>query len=215
MMSNGERTDKTNFCPSSVEALDIVAKNAAKLSKRLYKSRPCFYFWLDDVKNAHCKCERCKELTPSDQQMIVVNAMLREIKKEIPDAKMAYLAYQDSLEAPKSIRPDDGIFLEYAPIEKYKTQDEELIKAERNALLSQREFFNFGEGKVLEYWLDNSLFSGWKKPPKKFVPDNVKIKKELAEYEKLGFQTAATFACFLGEDYEELYGVPDISGFTD
>ena len=66
-MANGERTPNLNFCVSNPEALDLVAKNAAKLAKKLYKSRPVFYFWLDDAYNCHCKCEKCKSLSPSDQ----------------------------------------------------------------------------------------------------------------------------------------------------
>ena len=215
MNAGGERTEKMNFCVSNPDALALVAKNAAALAKRLYKSRPVFYFWLDDAKNVHCKCEKCQKYSPSDQQLIAVNAMITEIKKDIPEAKMAYLAYGDTLAVPSKIRPESGVFLEYAPIEKYKNGDESLITAEREALLKQSEFFGFKDSKVLEYWLDNSLFSGWKKPPKEFTPDNAQIKKEVADYAALGFEAVATFGCFLGEDYEELYGEADISGFTE
>ena len=214
-MANGERTLNMNFCVSNQEALDIVAKNAAKLAKLLYGSRPVFYFWLDDATNIHCKCEKCRELSPSDQHLTAVNAMIREIRKEIPDAKLAYLAYMDSLEVPQKVKPEEGIFLEYAPIEKYKKAHPDRIEAERNMLLKQIDFFGLADSKVLEYWLDNSLFSGWKKPPKEFVPDNESIKKEVREYADLGFGIVSTFGCFLGEDYEELYGEADISGFTE
>jgi hypothetical protein len=214
MMANGERTKNLNFCVSNSEALDLVAKNAAELAKKLYKSRPVFYFWLDDARNAFCKCERCKKLTPSHQQLVASNAMLAEIRKEIPDAKFAYLAYQDTLEVPENVKPDEGIFLEYAPIEKYKNEAPERIVIERNMLLKQAEFFSWKDSKVLEYWLDNSLFSGWKKPPKEFIADDTAITKEVKEYADLGFDIISTFGCFLGEDYEELYGEADISAFT-
>ena len=214
-MANGERTVNMNFCVSNPDALAIVAKNAANLAKKLYKSRPVFYFWLDDARNVHCKCDKCKNLSPSDQQLIASNAMLEEIRKEIPNAKFAYLAYQDTLEVPEKTKPVDGIFLEYAPIEKYKNEEPERIEIERQMLLKQAEFFSWKDSKVLEYWLDNSLFSGWKKPPKEFKADDEKIKKEVAEYASLGFEIISTFGCFLGEDYEELYGEPDISAFTE
>ena len=214
-MANGERTPNMNFCVSNPDALALVAKNAAELAKKLYRSRPVFYFWLDDARNVHCNCEKCKSLTPSDQQLIAANAMLEAIKKEIPDAKFAYLAYLDTLEVPEKVKPADGIFLEYAPIEKYKNELPERIEIERKMLLKQAEFFSWKDSKVLEYWIDNSLFSNWKKPPKEFIPDNEKIKKEVAEYAALGFEIVSTFGCFLGEDYEELYGEADISGFTE
>ena len=214
-MANGERTPNLNFCVSNPEALALVAKNAAELARKLYKSRPVFYFWLDDAYNCHCKCEKCKNLSPSDQQLIACNAMLAEIRKYIPEAKFAYLAYQDTLEVPENVKPDEGIFLEYAPIEKYKNTAPERIEVERNMLLKQAEYFSWKDSKVLEYWLDNSLFSGWKKPPKEFKADDEKIRKEVAEYASLGFEIVSTFGCFLGEDYEELYGEPDISAFTE
>lgn len=214
-MANGERTPNMNFCVSNPDALAIVAKNAAELAKKLYRSRPVFYFWLDDARNVHCKCEKCKNLSPSDQQLIACNAMLEAIRVEIPDAKFAYLAYQDTLEVPENAKPNEGIFLEYAPIEKYKNEAPERIEIERQMLLKQAEYFSWKDSKALEYWIDNSLFSGWKKPPKKFEPNNAQIKKEVAEYDALGFEIVSTFGCFLGEDYEELYGEPDISGFTE
>ena len=66
---------------------------------------------------------------------------------------------------------------------------------------------------MLEYWYDNSLFSNWKKPPAKFSPDNEMIKADIEFYKRLGFNDIASFACYLGEDYEALYGESDISAF--
>ena len=141
--------------------------------------------------------------------------MLTEIRRSIPDAKMAYLAYMDSLEVPTKVKPVDGVFLEYAPIEKYKKADPERIRIEREMLLKQAEFFGWRDSKVLEYWLDNSLFSKWKKPPVRCEADAETVGAEIREYAALGFENIATFGCFLGEDYEELWGEADISPFTD
>ena len=75
-------------------------------------------------------------------------------------------------------------------------------------------FFGAESGKVLEYWLDNSMFSGWKKPPKELQTGPDLIKRDLEFYDKLGFETVTTFACYLGGDNESLYGAPDISGYA-
>ena len=211
----GERVTDFNFCVSSEEALDIVAKNAAALAKKLYKSRPVYYFWLDDTIGAHCHCPRCKELSPSDQELVAVNRILNEIQKTVPNAKMAYLAYHDCLPVPTKIKPVSGVFLEYAPIEKYRTTDVERIRAERDVMKGQLEFFGRDESKLLEYWLDNSLFSNWKKPPVRFEANRDQVINEIRDYATFGFETIATFGCFLGEDYEELYGEPDITAFTE
>ena len=215
MNERGERVPDFNLCVSSEEALDTVAKNAATLAKKLYKSRPVYYFWLDDTLGAYCNCPRCKALSPSDQELTAVNRMLKEIRKTVPNAKMAYLAYQDFLPIPGKIKPADGIFLEYAPFEKYRTTDPERIRAERDVMKGQMEYFGVGDSKVLEYWLDNSLFSNWKKPPVRFEANKEQVIKEIREYAALGFESIATFGCFLGDDYETLYGEPDISSFTD
>ena len=67
---------------------------------------------------------------------------------------------------------------------------------------------------MLDYWLDNSLYSGWKKPPKEFREDRDVIAADFKYYRALGIHDLATFACYLGEDYIELYGEPDISAFA-
>jgi hypothetical protein len=67
---------------------------------------------------------------------------------------------------------------------------------------------------VLEYWLDNSLFSHWKRPPQPFSADPAVVKADVEFYREAGFDMIGTFACYLGEDYEELHGEPDITPFT-
>ena len=73
------------------------------------------------------------------------------------------------------------------------------------------DFFGKDDAKVLEYWYDNSLFSKWKKPPVSFTPDSEAILRDYAFYRDLGFKNLSSFACFLGADYVELYGEPDLS----
>lgn len=217
MNENGERTDDWNFCVSNSEALDLFANNAAELALSLYGSSKSFYFWLDDGHSLHCHCPKCKELSPSDQQMLVINRMLGAIKKHISDARMAYLAYMDSIVTPEKIGADDGVFLEYAPFEKYTAKGEnaeELIRREREMTVPLMKFFDKEPKKVLEYWYDNSLFSNWKKPPAKFVLDEGAMRAEIEEYRKMGFDVVSTFACFLGKDYEELHGDVDITAFA-
>lgn len=218
MNENGERSPDWNFCVSNEEALDFVAKNAAELALSLYRSGKSFYFWMDDGKNVHCQCPKCRDLSPSDQQLIVTNAMLSEIRKHIPDAKMAYLAYFDSLALPKAVSRCPGVFLEYAPMEKYVAKSEDAaqrIAHEQAMVLPLLDLFGREDAKVLEYWYDNSMFSKWKKPPQEFHLDEEGMKKDIEQYRKMGFPYISTFGCFLGPDYEELYGAPDIIPFAD
>ena len=218
MDENGERVIKRNFCVSNAEAMKIITDRALFLAKSLYKCRPVFYFWLDDVRNEKCHCEKCKDYSISDQQLIFLNAAIEKIRTEIPDAKIAYLAYYGTLELPQKIKANDGIFLEYAPIDKFVSRRDpsllETAQKERELLFPLIKYFG-EDRKILEYWLDNSLFSNWTKPPKELKTDANEILSDVKEYVSLGFYDIATFACYLGSDYEELYGEPDITDFAN
>ena len=218
MNEHGQRTDECNFCVTNADALDLYARRAAELALALYGSSLNFYFWMDDGHALHCHCPRCAHLSPSDQQLLVLNRVLREIRKHLPDARVAYLAYMDTVVPPSKTRAEDGIFLEYAPFAKYTAKGEdaaECIAREKEMMAPLMQFFETGEKKVLEYWYDNSLFSGWKKPPVKFTLNEEAMREDIAEYLALGFDSISTFACFLGKDYEELHGGVDIAPFAE
>lgn len=210
----GERVADSNFCSSNEEALDRVAEGAAKLAKKLYRSSRNYYFWLDDCKKAKCYCDKCKELSASDQQIFVMNRILKKLREEDPQARLAYLAYYDTLTPPEKVMPDEGIFVEYAPMQRDLTKPVCEMPSEEVENISRLiSLFGAENARVLEYWYDNSFFSRYVKPPVKFVADNERIKEDLKFYEDMGFDEIATFACFLGRDYEELYGEFDISAF--
>ncbi|MCR5457896.1 MAG: DUF4838 domain-containing protein [Clostridiales bacterium] len=207
MNEEGTRTSDMNFCVSNKGALKLVAKRARELANSLYKSTHNFYFWLDDKKDSHCHCPECSKYSASDQQMIVMNEILKEIQKDIPDAKLAYLAYFNTSLPPKKIRPDKGIFVEYAPMERdMKKPSSDVPDKEKELQADLLNTFGKTDSKVLEYWYDNSMFSNWTKPPKKYVPDFDLISKSVDYYKSAGFENISSFACYLGEDYEELYG---------
>ena len=217
MNSAGERTSDWNFCVSNPDALALFARRAAELAQALYGSGKDFYFWMDDGRGIHCNCPKCRALSPSDQQYIALRAALGEIRKHIPDARMAYLAYIDTIEPPTAVENDGAIFLEYAPFEKYTANGEdreERISREKAMIAPLLDCFGRENAKVLEYWYDNSLFSRWKKPPARFVLDEEAMQRDVREYREMGFSRASTFACFLGDDYEELYGEADIIPFA-
>lgn len=213
---NGERTSDLNFCVSNGEALRIVAERAVGLTEKLYGSNENYYFWFDDSAEGFCHCKSCRKLSSSDQQLIALNKIASEIRKKRPSAKLAFLAYQDTMKIPEKTEKAEGVFLEYAPIDKGRHNEiySESAGTEAGMRLPLIEFFGAEDSKVLEYWLDNSLFSGWRKPPKRFTADGKEIERDIDEYVKLGYRNIATFGCYLGSDYEELYGEPDITPFT-
>ncbi len=210
--AEGNRNPDKNFCVSNPDALALVCENAVRLASDLYGSSDNFYFWFDDGNDIFCHCDKCKNISPSDQALIIVNAMLEAIKKVRPNAKMAYLAYGETLLLPTG-EPKKGVFLEYAPFEKYtnKTENAQFyIQREANMLKPLINYFGKTDAKVLEYWYDNSLYSKWKKPPQKFTLDEEALRKDIAFYESAGFEYISTFGCFLGADYEALYGEADL-----
>ena len=151
---SGKRNNDYNMCVSNQDGIKLVAKNAAKLALSLYKNNGDFYFWLDDGKELYCHCPSCRKLSASEQQLVVLNAMIKEIRKYIPHARLAYLAYVDSIVPPKNVRPEDGIFLEYAPFAKYTEKGEdakELIEREKAMIAPLMQVFNKEPKKVLEY----------------------------------------------------------------
>ena len=217
MNAAGERVSDWNFCVSNADALSLFAKRAASLALALYGSGKNFYFWMDDGRGIHCHCPKCHALSPSDQQYIALRAALDEIRRHIPDARLAYLAYIDTITPPTLAHNVGGLFLEYAPFEKYTAKGEDSairIERERAMIAPLLEYFGKEDAKVLEYWYDNSLFSRWKKPPARFVLDENAMSADIRDYRAMGFDRISTFACFLGEDYEELYGEADVTPFA-
>lgn len=220
MDENGNRINDWNFCMSNEEALNLAVKRARDVVKRLYRSTNRYYFWLDDCRDKICNCPKCRSMTTADQQMLFNRRLLEEIRKDDPNATIAYLAYFDTMRLPTKEFDTEGMFLEYAPIAKSmgKDADPVYVAEERDMLKKLCDYFGTENARVLEYWLDNSLFSRGKKEPLPFAftEESTKaMKKDIENYRSLGFKEFATFACSLGPGYEKLHGEPDISPFGD
>lgn len=217
MNQDGQRTADFNFCVTNHEAMDYVAKNAANLVKKLYCSSSRYFLWMDDVGTAACCCPNCSQYSPSEQQLMVMNRILQELQKDNPHATLAHLAYTGCLQAPEKVKPLPGIFLEYAPFDRdfHRPITDDCAKntAQWQPLEKLLQVFGCDTAKVLDYWLDNSLYSQWTKPPKSFQADDAVIQADFQAYYALGFRDFSSFACYLGKDYTDLYGEPDLSAF--
>ena len=214
MDENGRRTPDANLCVHSAKALTIVAQNAAALAQKLKPGNHRYYFWLDD--NAPtCFCPLCREFSPSEQALIAENAMLREIRRADPKAKLAHLAYSHFMDPPRKVTPEDGIFLEFAPI--YRSWDAPLTDEDvlcprgypvtngdnLRWLEANLEIFDASEAVVLEYWTDASLFSRWKRPAVE-LPWNVDVcASDLATYARYGIENVSSFAVYMDAEYFE------------
>ena len=221
MDENGQRVNDYNCCMTNAEALSFIEKRASLLAQIFVPTTNRYHFWLDDVASSRCCCPNCSSLSVSDTSLVVYNAILKGIKSVNPDACHCYLAYHDTLHAPTQVKPEPGIFLEYAPMQRDLHIPLTEPSSTKNA--SQIEpidellkVFGTKNAKVLDYRLDNSYLSGWQKPVKQFKPEPEVFQKDIAFYREKGFETITCFACYLGEDYFELYNeYPDITSYSD
>ncbi len=220
MDENGERVADFNVCASNQEVLEHITKQAALLTQIFPSDTHDYHFWIDDVESAKCNCPLCCELSASDQALKIYNAIARGVKSVDPEGKQCYLAYCSTLNVPQKVKPEDNIFLEYAPIHReldkpITDENSEKNKSEIAPLDALLDFFGRDTAKVLEYWLDNSLFSGWKMPMKPFVLTPEIITEDVHFYREKGFNKITTFACYLGDEYVNQNGdVPDIEGYA-
>ena len=151
----------------------------------------------------------------SDQQMLAVNRLAEKLQSAIPGAKVCFLAYYGTATPPKKVKPAAGVFLEYAPMNRDFAQPAFCVaQAEKENMAALMDVFGRADATVLEYWYDNSMFSKWTKPPKPFTPRHDLIPGDVKWYKEMGFEHIASFACYLGADFEALYGPPDISAFA-
>ncbi|MCL2743014.1 MAG: DUF4838 domain-containing protein [Planctomycetaceae bacterium] len=213
MTKDGERVQKHNFCVHSEKALGIVVKNAVDYAKMLPPDNHRYYFWLDDGAPV-CECPACSKYSPSEQALIVENRIIKELRKFNPKAQLAHLAYHTSMSAPRKVKPEPGIFLEFAPI--HRTWDKPLsdtsAKGTRGKsgvyhkdylrhLQDNLTVFPAETAVVLEYWLDVSLFSNWKKPAVKLPWNKAVCEDDLKTYASFGIRNFTTFAVYVDDNY--------------
>jgi hypothetical protein len=213
-----ERVADWNLCPSSAQALQVVAENAVELSRELRPTTHRYYLWADDGK-PWCKCRECRGLNDADQALLTTNAMLAALKQEDPEARVAALAYHATLEPPTQVRPDAGVFLEYAPIERQWDRPIADASVESHAKLVEAldaviDYYGVDEhAQVLEYWMDASRHSRWKKPSVKIPWDREVLETDLDFYTAKGFRRVTSFGCYLDREYVDMYGLPPINEY--
>lgn len=215
MNAEGNRTADFNCCPSSQKALDLIAENAVKTARICRSDTERYFYWIDDAQPL-CSCPKCRDLTYTDQAVLIENAMLKALQSEIsPKATLAHLAYHDTIEPPKNIKPLPGLFLEFAPIHRLysaplsrrdvginqKQTHDYLLK-----LLDENlKIFPATTAQALEYWIDVSFHSRWKKPAKK-LPWNPEIcRDDVKTYVSRGIKNITSFAVYIDRAYRDQF----------
>ena len=221
MNKDGVRVADYNCCTNSTQALEIISENAVRYAEVLTPTTMRFFYWIDDAVPM-CYCDHCRNLSDSDQALIIENAMIRALRKVYPNASLAHLAYVNTLKPPTQVKPEEGIFLEFAPIyrrwDKPITDREAGIKSPKQGqggffshgetidlLYANLEVFPPGTAQVLEYWLDVSLQSKWKKPAQKISWHPDVCKQDVEFYNKCGIRHITTFAAYIDGTYKNTY----------
>ena len=208
MNKEGERVNDHNLCVHSEKALDLIAKNARSFAESTQPDNHRYYFWLDDGAPV-CECPDCSKYSESEQALIVENRMIQELRKFDPQAQLAHLAYHTTTSAPRKVKPEEGIFLEFAPF--HRVWDKPLADETAESYISHKDYMRHLKDNlevfpaettvVLEYWLDVSLFSSWKYPAVKLPWNKAVCESDLETYTSLGIKNFTSFAVMIDDEY--------------
>ncbi len=217
MNDAGERVPDANLCIHSRAAVDLLCENAAKFADILRPSTSRYHYWIDDGQPM-CRCPKCRELSDSEQALILEHALLKALRRGDPNAKVSHLAYQVTSEAPRQLKPKPGIFLEYAPFQRDTLKPlSDPHPAHRKALQvldDNLRVFGSAEAEVLEYWLDNSRYSEWNREKIRQIPWNQDaFAADVAEYARRGIRRMRTYCFWFDDDYVKRYGMPPIDRY--
>ena len=212
MDKSGQRQEKYNMCFTSTDAYNEIEKQVVALTQWLRPTTHRYFFWTDDVQDAFCHCDNCSPYSPSEQALIYENKLVDILRKIDSTAQVAHLAYNNTLQPPKKVKPAAGVFLEYAPIsrnyEKGLRSADHFTKIEENLQVFPKETAH-----ILEYWLDVSMFSNWKKDALVKLPWNkTYFERDVKDYRSLGIPSITSFAAWINRDYQDLYGMKHING---
>jgi len=226
MNESGVRTNDANLCVHSPRALEIVAEHVVEYISPLRTTTGRYMFWIDDAQPM-CRCPQCRAYSDSDQALILEHAMLKAARTVDPRASLCHLAYTRTLPPPTQVKPEPGIFLQFAPIERVFTvplsdptgtigpdgpNHGRLVEY----LDANLEWFGKEGADVLEYWLDNSRFSGWRRDKIGKVPWNRELYlDDLRTYARRGIRSVRTYAFWFDKDYVGKYGEPPIDEYAE
>ena len=86
MDEGGTRTPDRNFCVHSAAAMRAAVENALAFARALRPTTERYYFWSDGCA-AWCRCGRCRELSDSDQALLVENAIVKALRSQETGAR--------------------------------------------------------------------------------------------------------------------------------
>jgi len=201
---SGNRNRMYNMCFTNEDAYAVIKTQIADLMSWMRPTTHRYFLWPDDVKGTFCHCSECSGYSPSEQALIYENRILEMIREYDPKATLAHLAYNQTMPAPVKVKPADGIFLEFAPINRDYTLP---VSAELKSRLEDNlKVFPASTAHILEYWLDESMFSSWKRSDLVPLPFSEQdCRRDINFYRNYGIKSITTFATWLGASYQSKY----------
>ncbi|HRT18587.1 MAG TPA: DUF4838 domain-containing protein [Candidatus Hydrogenedentes bacterium] len=218
MNDEGRRVPDANLCVSNPDGVNRVCENAASYARRYPPTTHRHFFWTDDGQPM-CRCPKCRGLSDSDQALLLENEMLKAIRRNDAMATLAHLVYHGTLDPPSQVKPLPGIFLEFAPIQRnyrqpIRNRDAPEYARLQDALDANLAVFGADNAQVLEYWLDVSFHSNWKRDALARIPWERSITEDdAAYYTGRGIRRITTFAVWLDGAYVERFGDPPLDEY--
>ncbi len=205
MDERGQRTSDANCCVHSSRALEIIGERAVALSQVLRPTTGRYFLWGDDGR-PWCRCTKCRVLSDPDQALVLENHLWKTLRRADRRATLAHLSYAKTLTAPTQVKPERGVFLEYAPIKRrydipYSQQNKPGDPDNLASLDANLKVFPRHTAQVLEYWLDVSRFSHWNRPAVKLPWNRAVFLADLDTYAARGIRNVTSFAVWIDSDY--------------
>ena len=198
--AEGVRQQMGNLCVSNPGALTTARNGALEYLGRHPDTRLLHVWGADVWKGAWCMCDRCREIAPQLQYLDMVNAIASAAADGFRDGKaapaIAYLAYHDTIDPVRGMRPLANVAFEWAPRERcysHAIDDPDCATNPRYFAGLKRYMDLFeGRGHVFEYYADAILFGGLG-----FAMPSV-IARDLRAYRALGIRSISclTFGAF-------------------
>jgi hypothetical protein len=109
--TQGKRTAQ-NLCPTNPEVVRLATERALA-ALRKHPDAELISISKNDIRGV-CQCERCRELNEREGSnsagpLTLVNAVANAVAKEFPDVLVSTLAYHDTVQPPKTLRPAKNV----------------------------------------------------------------------------------------------------------
>lgn len=107
----------TNLCYSNPKAREAICSYAVQYL-RTHPGARYLHLWLADSIHSFCECGGCREKTPSDWYLILLNELDQRLTAEKLDTRVVFLLYLDLLFPPKTetLHNPERFVLMFAPI---------------------------------------------------------------------------------------------------